>query len=198
MITPTGTPRRTKRMTAEELAAWSGRAGRSELVKGVYVAMSPGSGGHGAVGATAGYWIMDHVRRHRAGRVYAAKTGFILFRNPDTVRAPDAAFLRFPRADHPLDQQGFIEGPPDLAVEVVSPNDTAREVAAKVNDYLKAGTPLVWVIRPAERTVTVHRSLSGADGTGGTDEERVLGEGDVLDGGDVLPGFAVAVGRFFD
>ncbi len=107
----------------------------------------------------------------------------------------------------PLDQQGFIEGPPDLAVEVVSPNDTAREVAAKVNDYLKAGTPLVWVIRPAERTVTVHRRPGGADGADGTDgavgpvgaeEARVLGEGDVLDGGDVLPGFAVAVGRFFD
>lgn len=198
MITPTRTPRRTKRMTAEELAAWSGRAGRSELIKGVYVAMSPDSGGHGAVGATAGYWIMDHVRRHPTGRVYAAETGFILFRNPDTVRAPDAAFLRFPRADHPLDQHGFIEGPPDLAVEVVSPNDTVREVAAKVEDYLRAGTPLVWVIRPAERTVTVHRRPVGVDGADGADEARVLGEGDVLDGEEVLPGFAVAVRRFFD
>lgn len=198
MITPTRTPRRTKRMTAEELAAWPGRAGRSELVRGVYVAMAPGSGGHGAVGANAGYWIMDHVRRHPTGRVYTAETGFILFRNPDTVRAPDAAFLRFPRADHPLDQPGFIEGPPDLAVEVVSPGDTAHEVAATVDDYLTAGTPLVWVVRPSERTVTVHRRAVGADGAAGAAETRVLGEGDVLDGGDVLPGFAVAVGRLFD
>lgn len=202
MITPTGTPRRTKRMTAEELAASSGRAGRSELVKGVYVAMSPGSGGHGFLAARAAFRLGEFVERHaHLGRVYGAETGFILFRNPDTVRAPDAAFLRFPRADHPLDQQGFIEGPPDLAVEVVSPNDTAREVAAKVDDYLKAGTPLVWVIRPAERTVTVHRRPGGADGAVGpvgADEARVLGEGDVLDGGDVLPGFEIEVGRFFD
>jgi len=185
-------------MTAEELAAWPGRAGRSELVRGVYVAMSPGSGGHGAVGANAGYWLMDHVRRHPTGRVYGAETGFILFRNPDTVRAPDAAFLRFPRADHPLDQPGFVDGPPDLAVEVVSPGDTAREVTAKVDDYLTAGTPLVWVVRPSERTVTVHRRVAGADGAVGAAETSVLGEGDVLNGGDVLPGLAVAVGRLFD
>lgn len=179
----------TKRMTAEELAAWSGRAGRSELVKGEYIEMAPASGGQGAVGITIGYWMVDHVRRHPTGRVYAAETGFILARNPDTVRGPDVAYLSYPRADHPIDQVGFIEGPPDIAVEIVSPNDRDRDVAAKVGDYLAAGTPLVWVVRPKERTVTVHRS--GAAGV------RVLGAGDVLDGGDVLPGFAVEVRRFF-
>ncbi|MCC7020294.1 MAG: Uma2 family endonuclease [Ardenticatenales bacterium] len=178
----------TKPMTAEELAAWSGRAGRSELVKGEYIEMAPASGGHGAVGINIGYWLVDHVRRHPTGRVYAAETGFVLARNPDTVRAPDASYLAFPRGDHPLDQPGFIEGPPDLAVEVVSPNDTEREVAAKVADFMGAGTPLVWVIRAKNRTVTVH------DASG---DVRVLGEGEVLDGGDVLPGFGVEVGQLF-
>lgn len=180
----------TKRMTAEELAAWSGRAGRSELVKGEYIEMAPASGGHGAVAGSALVKIGIFVEQHpHLGKVYAAETGFILARGPDTVRGPDAAFLSFPRANLPADQAGFIEGPPDLAVEVVSPNDSEREVAAKVADYLAAGTPLVWVVRPKERTVTVHRP--GAAGV------RVLGAGDVLDGGDVLPGFAAVVQEFF-
>lgn len=199
MITPTRTPRRTKRMTAEELAAWPGRAGRSELVRGVYVAMSPGSGGHGFLTARVALRLGAFVESHaHLGRVYGAETGFILFRNPDTVRAPDAAFLRFPRADHPLDQPGFVDGPPDLAVEVVSPGDTGREVAAKVDDYLTAGTPVVWVVRPSDRTVTVYRRVAGGDGAAGAVETRVLGESDVLDGGDVLPGLAIEVGRLFD
>lgn len=180
-----------KRMTAEELATWSGRAGRSELVKGEYIEMAHRSAGHGYVTAMAGYRIGAFVEQHgHLGRMFGAETGFILSRDPDTVRAPDAAFLSYPRANIPIDQIGFIEGPPDLAVEVVSPNDTEREVAAKVADYLAAGTPLVWVVRPKQRTVTVHRS--------GAADVRVLAEGDVLDGGDVLPGFAVAVGAMFE
>ena len=188
----------TKRMTAEELAAWSGRAGRSELVRGEYVEMAPGSGGHGAVAAIALIKIGIFVERHpHLGKVYAAETGFILARRPDTVRAPDAAFLSYPRADISPDAAGFIEGPPDLAVEVVSPGDTEREVAAKVDDYLAAGTPLVWVVRPRARTVTVHRRVDSAGGVDRIDEARVLGEDDELDGGDVLPGFVVRVGDFF-
>lgn len=181
----------TKRMTAEELAAWSGRAGRSELVKGEYIEMAPASGDRGIVAGRALIKIGVFVERHpHLGKVFAAETGFVLARNPDTVRGPDAAFLSFPRANLPGDKAGFIEGPPDLAVEVVSPNDTEREVAAKVADYLAAGTPLVWVVRPKSRTVTVHRG-DGADAL-------VLGEGDVLDGGEVLPGFTVEVGRLFE
>ncbi|MBK6770229.1 MAG: Uma2 family endonuclease [Ardenticatenales bacterium] len=180
---------RTKLMTAEELAAIPDLPGRSELVRGEYIEMSPGSGGHGFVAARVAFRIAAFIEDHsHLGRVYAAETGFVLFRNPDTVRGPDASFLSFPRADHPLDQAGFIEGPPDLAVEVVSPNDTERYVAEKVADYLGAGTPLVWVVRPRKRTVTVH------DASG---DVRVLGEGEVLDGGDVLPGFEVEVGRLF-
>ncbi|MEO8084956.1 MAG: Uma2 family endonuclease, partial [Ardenticatenales bacterium] len=161
------------------------------LVKGEYIEMAPASGGHGIVAGNALIKIGIFVENHpHLGRIFAAETGFILARNPDTVRGPDAAFLSYPRANLAPDGAGFIEGPPDLAVEVVSPNDTEREVAAKVADYLAAGTPLVWVIRPKHRTITVHR--------GDAADVRVLGEGDMLDGGGVLPGFTVEVGRLFE
>ena len=91
--------------------------------------------------------------------VFAAETGFILRRNPDTVRAPDASFVsagRLPPGDLP---GGFLEIAPDLAVEVVSPGDTAREVQEKVEDWLRSETHLVWAVYPATRSVTIHRTL---------------------------------------
>ena len=129
------------------------------------------------------------VRHHKLGKVYAAGTGFILFLEPDTVRAPDAAFVSNERAAGQKRREGFFEGAPDLAVEVISPDDTEEEVAAKVLDYLEAGTRLVWVIRPRTRTVTAYRSRA--------DIHLLTGE-DRLDGGNILPGFSIRLEEIFE
>ena len=119
--------------------------------------------------------------------VVTAEAGFRIAHDPDTVRAPDVAFVRAERIP-PGGVKGFFQGPPDIAVEVVSPNDRASEVMAKAQDWLQAGCPLVWVVDPETRTISVYRSRS---------EISVLNETDTLTGGDVLPGFSVAVAEIF-
>jgi Uma2 family endonuclease len=123
------------------------------------------------------------VRENKLGRVLAAETGFKLFTNPDTVRAPDVAFVRHERIPDPL-PRGFAPFAPDLAVEVLSPDDRPGEVLAKVADWLKAGTRLVWVVDPDRRLARVYR----ADGT-----ESEMSETGALKGEEVLPGFECAL-----
>jgi Uma2 family endonuclease len=129
------------------------------------------------------------IEAHKLGEFFAAETGFILARNPDTVRAPDAAFVgaaRIPPSGLP---EGYFPGAPDLAAEVVSPNDTASEVQAKVADYLSAGSRLVWVIYPDLRQVAVFDAARA---------NRILAASDQLDGGDVLPGFSLVLAELFE
>ena len=135
-----------------------------------------------------GTLLNTHVRAHRFGRVFAAETGFILRRNPDTVRAPDASFVaedRLPEGELPI---GYLELAPDLAVEVASPNDRPREIQEKVADWLRAGTRLVWVIYPATRSATVHRSQ---------DQFEELSENDSFQGENVIPEFACDLNELF-
>jgi Uma2 family endonuclease len=138
---------------------------------------------HGDVAMRLGAAMHAHAEAHDLGRVFAAETGFTLARKPDTVRAPDVAFISNERLPDPP-PRGFAEMAPDLAVEVLSPDDRAGEVLDKVADWLKAGTPLVWVVDPLRATARVYR----ADGS-----ESLLGESDVLQGEDVLPGFTCAI-----
>ena len=130
--------------------------------------------------------IANHVDSHRLGTVVAAETGFVLARDPDTVRAPDVAFLRASRPSGP--QRGYYPGAPDLAVEVLSPDDRPGYVREKVAEWLEAGTLAVWVIDPRTRTVTIHSAGKQAS---------VLEESDLLTGGSLLPGFALAVRDLF-
>jgi Uma2 family endonuclease len=117
---------------------------------------------------------------HASGRLLAAETGFVLSTNPDTVRAPDVAFVRNERIPDPL-PRGYARFAPDLVVEVLSPDDRPGEVLEKVADWLNARTRIVWVIDPERRTGRVQRP----DGT-----DALLNESDALDGEDVLPGFS--------
>ena len=122
------------------------------------------------------------------GEVFAAETGFILRRSPDTVRAPDASFIaadRLPEGDLPA---GYFEIVPDLAVEVLSPNDRTGEVRDKVDEWIRAGVRLVWVINPAAGTAMVYRPDS--DG-------QELTVGDSLDGAEVIPGFTCQIRELF-
>lgn len=174
-------------LTAEELLHLP-TAGRLELVRGELYEMPPAGARHGGVAMRVGILLGGHVYRNHLGEVLAAETGFVLQRDPDTVRAPDVSFVardRLPAGELPA---GFLDLAPDLAVEVVSPGDTTREVQEKVEDWLYAGTHLVWVVYPATQTVTVHRSLEDVSELSGSD---------VLDGGQVVPGFSCHVQELF-
>ncbi len=149
--------------------------------------MSPVGSRHGAIAAEMAAILRDFVKPRRLGIVLGAETGFRIAQNPDTVRAPDAAFIRRDRIGAGL-PQGFFPGAPDLAVEVLSPDDRASEVIAKVENWLEAGCLAVWVVDPKTRTVTVHH---------GTREAVILKPTDTLTGGDLLPGFGVPVAEIF-
>lgn len=170
--------------TAEELLR-AGDIGRCELVRGKLVMMVPTGGQHGDIAYEIGYRLGEHVRPRKLGKILAAETGFLISRDPDTVRAPDVAFVRAGRV---AISPSYVEGPPDLAVEVLSPDDRPGYIREKVKEWLEAGTRLVWVVDPGARTVAVHEPGR---------KSRVVRESGVLPGGDVLPGFALAVRDIF-
>lgn len=178
----------TRPVTADELLRMPGGPFRRELVRGELKQMALAEAEHGRVTAETGMRLAGHVAFNRLGVVYAAGTGFQIASDPDTVRAPDAAFVRKERAAEMRRVQGYLPGAPDLAVEVISPGDTYSEVVEKAFDWLDAGSRLVVVVDPRRRNVTLYRSR---------DEIRVLGEGDVLDGADVVPGWRVPVSELF-
>ena len=174
--------------TAEELERLPSNGKRLELVKGNVYELAPAGGRHGNAAMNIGTFLNVYVRTNNLGRVFAAETGFIVERNPDTVRAPDAAFVSLGRLGSENIPEGFLDFIPDLVVEVVSPSDTGRQVREKVHDWLAAGVRLVWVLYPATGTAYVHRS---------PEVFNDLAEGDILDGEDVMPGFTCRVGDLF-
>lgn len=168
-------------MTAEDLLRLNIQDKRSELVRGRLVVREPAGFAHGVVAAKIGRRLGEFVESSDLGLVFAAETGFTLARDPDTVRAPDAGFIRHDRVPDPL-PRGYAPMAPDLVVEVLSPDDRPGEVLAKVADWLRAGTSLVWVVDPIRRCARVYR----ADGT-----ESFVADDASLDGEDVLPGFVL-------
>jgi len=178
----------TKLMTAADLLAL-GPDFHGELVRGRLVEMAPASWGHGDVALTIGSILHVFVRENNLGRTYTAETGFTLSHDPDTVRAPDVAFVARERIPITADRSGFFEGPPDLAVEVLSPRNTVAEMAEKVDDYLTAGCRTVWIIDADRQTVTVYDHAS---------RPVLLRSGDNLTAREVLQGFAVKVAEFFE
>lgn len=175
-------------LTADDLARQPDEGSRYELVRGVLQKMSPAGFEHGICAAEIGSKLNVHVKRHKLGYVCGAETGFKIAQNPDTVRAPDAAFVCQASIEQQGIIQGYWEGAPDLAVEVISPGDTYAEVAEKVEEWLTAGCAMVWVINPRWETVEVHRA----------DEEfTVLRGTDMLDGGNVVEGFRCQVQDIF-
>jgi Uma2 family endonuclease len=170
-------------LTADDLLRLQPPDKRTELVRGRMIVREPAGFRHGDIAMAIAARMHPFVREKNLGRVLAAGTGFKLFTNPDTVRAPDVTFVRHERIPNPL-PRGFAPFAPDLAVEVLSPDDRPGEVLAKVADWLRAGTRLVWVVDPDRRLARAYR----ADGT-----ESEISETGALDGEDVLPGFACAL-----
>ena len=196
MIVTTATTERPRavtpqRMTVAEFEQWQlslDDAYRYDLWDGEVIRMALAGADHGAIALEIGRLVANYNREHRLGRAYAAETGFILDEVRQRVLGPDVAFVTQSRV--PADAQwGFFRGAPDLAVEVRSPSNSARELATKAHGYLAAGTRLVWIIEPASRTVTVYRPEQAP---------QTLGPEAQLDGYDVLPRFRVAVAAPFD
>jgi Uma2 family endonuclease len=178
---------KTKTMTAEDLWRMPDDGHDYELVKGELIEMVPPGGQHGDIARRLAGKLGDLTDAHRLGRVLV-ETGFWLARQPDTVRGPDISFItaeRIPPGGLPV---GFFPGAPDLAVEIVSPSDTASAIQAKVQDYLTYGTRLVWVVDPKTQTVTVYRPDGSA---------HVLGTNDTLSGEDLVPGFTLRITELF-
>lgn len=145
-------------LTAEEFASLPEPAegGKMELVDGKVVCMAPVGEEHGQRALDLGSALLRFVREHGLG-IVGVEIGFRLSGNPDTILAPDVAFVSNAMLPPERDVRRFIEGPPTLAVEIMSPDDREQEAAAKVGRYLAAGALRVWVVRPASQTITVHR-----------------------------------------
>jgi Uma2 family endonuclease len=160
---------------------------RTELVRGRVVREPQPGYRHGNMQLQLGAILVRHIQRHRLDRVCLGPVGFVLERDPPTVRGPDLAVLsrsRIPASDH----GGFIQGAPDLAIEIVSPSNTSTEIDARVSDYLNAGARRVWVVYPDTQTVIVHHTPSMAVS---------FGPGESLEGGEVLPGLHLDVSTIF-
>ncbi len=178
----------TRLMTAEELLRLPAKGSRQELIKGELREMPPAGHEHGRITMVVSTPLYLHVSQNRLGKVYAAETGFLIARDPDTVRAPDCAFVSQSRVDQVSRQEGYFPGPPDLAVEVISPGDTFEEVEDKVESWLEAGCRMVVVANPRNRTLKVYRSPK---------DLTVLTVDDTFDAGDVVPGFQLPVREIF-
>lgn len=175
-------------LTAEDLMANPVPNMCTELVAGRMLVREPPGYLHGLVAARLLVAVSVYATTKKLGVVLTAESGFTLFRNPDTVRAPDVAFIRAERVPNaPL--RGYPEFAPDLAVEVLSPTDRAGKVLEKIGDWIEAGSQLVWVIDPERRLARVYRS----DGS-----VTELQADDTIEGEDVLPGFSVCVSELTD
>lgn len=177
-----------KPVSGEELFKM-GDIGRCELVKGEIKHMSPAGGRHGELTNWIGTLLANHVRPRKLGKVYGAETGFYTQRNPDTVRAPDAMFISNERVERIGNPIKFLDVSPDLAVEVLSPDDTWTEVETKVEEYVQAGVRLIWILDPDRRLVVIYRP-SG--------ERTQRSESDLLSGEDILPEFSISVAQIFE
>ena len=173
-------------VTAEELYGMQEDGFRCELVRGELVKMPPAGFKHGDIGLAVASHLHQHVNAMRLGRVVASDTGYQL--SVDHVLAPDVSFVaesRLPASGLP---EGFFQGAPDMAVEVISPSEREQHISEKVGDYLRYGCKMVVVIRPRARRVEVHLPNR---------ETQTLEPDDVLDGGTAVPGWQLPITEIF-
>ncbi len=176
----------TRLMTAEELIRLPRGRRRYELVKGELLTMSPAGEEHGAVIMNLAVPLGQHVKANKLGRVYGAETGFKLESDPDTVLAPDIAFIKAERLGALT--KSYREGAPDLAVEVISPGESKNKIEKKTQRWLQGGAFAVWLVNPQTRTVSVCRLKLAT---------KILSETDRLTGDDIVPGFSFPVSEIF-
>ena len=170
-------------VTADELLRLPDDGSRYELVRGELRKMSPTGASHGDVAAQIISSLNQHVKSRRLGKVYASETGFRIARDPDTVRAPDAAFVRTERV---VKTDRYFEGPPDAAFEVVSPNDSFTEIDEKTHAWLRAGVRVVVIVDPRTKNINVHRANGAVQAVDGIEID------------DVVPGWKMSLAEIFD
>ena len=176
-----------ERITPEELLRMPD-GDRYELVNGIPTEKTMGAESD-EIAANLSAALVFFVRQHKLGHVYGAQTGYRCFPDhPNLVRMPDVSFVAAGRLPGDKTPKGWIRIPPDLAVEVISPNDLYEEIETKVNEYFAANVRLIWVVSPGSRTVLIRRP----DGTA-----AVLNESGTLSGETVVPGFSVPVSELF-
>ena len=175
-------------MTVEEFLSTDVPEGKAELVRGELRVTPPPGAPHGMAAINLVFMLGDYVRQRGLGCVFGDSFGYELVRLPHTVRVPDASFVRADRLPKDGVGPGLLKFAPDLAIEVLSPSETASDLEEKLDDYTIAGTPLIWVVDPVRRTVRVIADDAPV---------RWLREGDTLDGGKTIPGFSCAVSDIF-
>ena len=174
-------------MTADQFYDFCCRNhGRYELVKGEVIELSPVNEEHSGIAGHIVTAFNNYSRQRDFGQA-GVEAGYILLSGPDTVRGPDVYFRLVPRNAR-RQSVGFLAGAPDIAVEVVSPSNTAAEIERKVAEYLAAGSQRVWVAYPASRSVIVHRA-------GGTTITYTAD--DVITDEELLPGFSLPLAEIF-
>lgn len=176
-----------KLVTSDDLLNISS-IGKYELVEGVICEMSPTGEKHGFIAWKIMYKIGDFVEKNKLGIITSSETGYKLACNPDTVRAPDAAFKSNEKLVQEFMSDGYSTVMPELVIEVNSPSDSYTKIAGKVQDWLRAGVEMVWVIEPSDKTVAVYNEIGKC---------TILSEHDYLDGGNILPGFKCHVRDIF-
>ena len=175
-------------VTADQMLQMPDDGCRYELIAGEIHKMVPASWEHAAVGSNLHSFLGPYVREKKLGQTFIAEGGFLIARDPDTVRVPDIAFIHKDHLPATRPKEAFWPNAPDLVIEVVSPGDTTGEVDEKVHMWLDAGTAMVWVVNPRWKNVTVYRSAT---------DIKTLTENDELDGQDVVPGFRCPIGDIF-
>ena len=176
-------------MTVEEFLASSVPEGKAELIRGELRVTPPPGAPHGTAAINLVVMLANYVRAMGLGRVFGDSFGYELVRLPRTVRVPDGSFVRAERLPPAGIGPGLLKFAPDLAIEVLSPSESASELEEKLDDYLFSGTPLIWVVDPVRRTVMIVAADAPV---------RWLRESDTLDGGTVVPGFTCPVSDIFD
>jgi Uma2 family endonuclease len=176
-----------KKFTAEDLGRLSEEDFHYELIEGELQEMTPPGAVHGSVSNLFAAYATIFVEEHELGECFTAETGIWVSRNPDTVLAPDWAFVRKDRVPHPL-PEGYLPVIPDLVLETRSPNDTLTEIQAKIQRWLNAGVPMVLEANPKTCELTVYRPGQ---------PPLILGREDTFSGEEVLPGFTLPLRRLF-
>ena len=173
-------------MTAEELWRLAPQE-RGELVNGRFIEMPPTGRPHGTVETNVAAELRAFVKPRNLGKVMSGEVGIITRRDPDTVRGADVAYISHERLAK-AKAKGYLDVPPELVVEVVSPSDRWTDVNEKVDEYLACGVDEVWIVDPRTRRVTCYGSAA----------VRTYQPEDTLTAPDVLPGLSLVVATLFE
>ena len=186
-VAAVSSPQNDHLLTAEDL--WQhGPSTPGELVRGKFIDMPPTGHPHASVEGNITRELGSFVKQRALGKVMPGEVGIITHRNPDTVRGADVVYISHERLAQ-AQAQGYLNVPPELVVEVVSPNDGWTDINEKVAEYLACGVNAVWIVDPRTRRVTCYRPPA---------EVQRYGYEDILTEPDLLPEFALPVRELFD